>query len=356
MSRGRRETLSSLGRGPGRLRTTAEQPRIPDPLDREPERRGTVGGFLRGALLDNPGLKLLSLILALTVYLLVNTDEHREINARVRVAYTLPPDKALVSERIDEVRVTIRGRWRRIKQFDEREIDRIDLDLTEVTSGEVVITPEMIDLPRGLEITSIHPQVIRVAFEEIATKQVQLLPSFGGRPLQGYQVVAARTSVDPPMVTVRGAAGVIHALESVRTREIRVDGRSDDFVASVAPLAPEGVELDPPGPVEVSVVIEEELVTRRLGSVPIELRAESLGVDPSRWKVNPDHVDVVLTGPLVAVEDWMDAGLKVVVIIPPEAGAPRAGSIERPVMVDGARPGVGVRVSPEKVVVSPRSK
>jgi YbbR domain-containing protein len=353
--RGRPETLSSLGRGPGRLRSTAEQPRIPDP-DREPDRRGTVGGWLRGALLDNPGLKLLSLILALTVYLLVNTDEHREINARVRVAYVLPPDKALVSERIDEVRVTIRGRWRRIKQFDEREIDRIDLDLTNVTGGEVVITPDMIDLPRGLEITSIHPQVIRVAFEEIATKQVQVLPTFGGRPLQGYEVLPARTSVKPPLITVRGAAGVIHALESVRTREIRVDGRSDDFVASVAPLAPEGVDLDPAGPVEVEVVIEEELVTRRLGSVPVELRAESLGFDPSRWSVTPEKVDIVLTGPLVAVEDWMDAGIKGIVILPPEAGGPRTGSLELPVTVDGARAGVGVRVTPEKVVVSPRSK
>ena len=52
----------------------------------------------------------------------------------------------------------------------------------------------------------------------------------------------------------------------------------------------------------------------------------------------------------------MDTGLKVVVIIPPEAGAPRAGSIELPVTVDGARAGVGVRVTPEKVVVSPRTK
>jgi YbbR domain-containing protein len=354
--RGRPETISSLGRGPGRLRTTSEQ-RIPDPLDPPPERRGGVGAWIRGALLDNPGLKLLSLILALTVYLLVNTDEHREINARVRVAYVLPPDKALVSERIDEVRVTIRGRWRRIKQFDEREIDRIDIDLTNVTGGEVVITPDMIDLPRGLEITSIHPQVIRVAFEEIATKQVQVLPTFGGRPLQGYQVVPTRTSVKPPMITVSGAAGVVHALESVRTREIRVDGRSDDFTVSVAPLPPEGIDLDPSGPVEVEVVIEEELVTRRLGSVPVEVRAESLGFDPSRWAVAPDKVDVVLTGPLVTVEDWMDAGLKAIVIIPPEAlGAPRAGSIELPVTVDGARPGVGVRVTPEKVVVSPRSK
>ena len=354
--RGRRETLSSLGRGQGRLRTSAEQPRLPDPLDPEPPRRASVGGWVRGALLDNVGLKLLSLILALTVYLLVNTDEHREINARVRVAYELPPDKALVSERIDEVRVTVRGRWRRIKQFDEREIDRIDLDLTNVTGGEVVITPEMIDLPRGLEITSIEPRVIRVAFEDVATKTVPVIPHFGGRPLQGYQVDETHTKVDPPLVKVRGAAGVIHALESVRTQEIRVDGRSDDFVATAEPVPPEGVDVVPAGTVAVAVAIEEQLVTRRLGSVPVTIRAAALGVEPTRWKAEPAEVDVILTGPLIAVEGWMDDGITVSAVLPPETGAPRAGAVELPVAVEGGRPGVGVRVTPEKVVVSPRSK
>src|SRR5688500_8987503 len=143
--RGRRETLSQLRKPPPRTPTIdGSLPRG----EREPgadDRRG-LAAWLRGAFSDNLGLKLLSLILAATVYLLVNSDEHREINARVRVAYVLPPDKALVSERVDEVRVTIRGPWRRIKRFDEREIDRIDVDLTGVVSGgEVTITPDMID-------------------------------------------------------------------------------------------------------------------------------------------------------------------------------------------------------------------
>src|SRR5688500_17239508 len=198
--RGRRETLSQLRKPPPRTPTIdGSLPRG----EREPgadDRRG-LAAWLRGAFSDNLGLKLLSLILAATVYLLVNSDEHREINARVRVAYVLPPDKALVSERVDEVRVTIRGPWRRLKRFDEREIDRIDVDLTDVQGGEVPITPEMINVPRGLEITSIEPPVVRVAFEDLATKQVPVVPSFAGRPMHGYQIVDNRSVIDPPRVT-----------------------------------------------------------------------------------------------------------------------------------------------------------
>lgn len=341
--RGRRETVSAI-------RKAQRPPTVAEALGPRPEeRKAGAAAWLRGAFADNLGLKLLALILALTVYLLVNTDEQREINARVRVAFLLPADKVLVSERVDEVRVTVRGPWRRIKRFDEREIDRIDLDLTHVTGGEIAIDPEMIDLPRGLEITSIEPRVIRVAFEDAAQKQVPVIPTFAGRPLYGYQVVESRTTTDPPTVTVRGAAGIVSALDGVRAQQIRVDGRSDAFVARVPVAPPQGVQVSPEE-VEVTVEIDEELVTRRLASVPVTLRGATAGFDPDRWTVTPATVDVVLTGGLVPVERWMDAGVVAIVALPPDAGR----SMALQVVVSGAPPGVGVRVTPEKVVVAPR--
>jgi YbbR domain-containing protein len=317
-------------------------------------------GWLRGVLFDNAGLKVLSLILALTVYLLVNTDEKREISARVRVAYVLPPGKALVSEHVDEVRVSIRGPWRRIKRFDEREIDRIDLDLSSVPDGEIAITPEMIHLPRGLEITSIQPRVVRVALEDIAQKQMPIQPTIAGRPLHGYQVQLPRTIVDPPMVAVRGAARLIRALDAVRTQEVRVDGRNDHFTVATQIVTPQGVELVDPGPgqVQVSVSIDEELVTRRLGLLPVAVRVESAPGQPApdlgKWTVVPSQVEVVLTGNLLAIERFSPTIAATVTLSSAAVAAARAGgSIEVPVVVEGA-PGVGVRVTPDKLKLVPR--
>ena len=322
-------------------------------VPREPGRRG-VGGFLKGALVDNAGLKVLALILALTVYLLVNTDEKREINARVRVAYVLPPGKALVSQRIDEVRITIRGPWRHIRRFDEREIDRIDLDLTHVPDGEVAITPEMIHLPRGLEITSIQPSVIRVAFEDIEQKAVPVQPTIAGRAKHGYIVLPNRTAADPPMVTVRGAASIVHALDAIRTQEIRVDGRSDHFSITTQLVAPEGVELGDQQ-VQVAVAIDEELVTRRLGLLPVAVRVSAApgqqAPDLAKWRVEPASVDVVLTGNLLAVERFAPS-VSATVTLTPE-GAAKGIAVELPVVVEGAA-GVGVRVTPDRVKLVPR--
>src|SRR5262245_14540089 len=104
----------------------------------QPEDRGKWLRFhLRQAFLGNLGLKFLSLVLALTVFLLFNTDREREISARVGVSYTLPGDRVLVSERLTEVRVGLRGPWRKLRRFDERSIDRIDIDLRNAKDGEV---------------------------------------------------------------------------------------------------------------------------------------------------------------------------------------------------------------------------
>src|SRR5690349_1306685 len=143
--RPRNETISNLGRAPARQ--PVPPPKRPPP---DPAERGAVRRWIHDALFENVGLKFLSLVLAITVFLLVNTDRDREITARVGVSYTLPDDKVLVSQRLTELRVGVRGPSRQLRRFDEREIDRIELDLRNVSDGEIAITPSMVRLPAGL--------------------------------------------------------------------------------------------------------------------------------------------------------------------------------------------------------------
>lgn len=342
MARPRRDSISALGRPQRRSTTQAEPIRV----ERPPPREG-VGGWLRGALVDNAGLKLLSLILALTVYLLVNTDDTRDITARVRVAYLLPADKAPVAELVDEVEVRIRGPWRRIKRFDEREIDRIDLDLTNVQSGEVAISPDRIHLPRGLELLSISPKVIRVAFEDKVTAVVDVEPTIAGRPLHGFTAPRDQVRLDPREVKVRGAVGVIRALQSVRTQEIRIDGASEAVEQNVQLVPPDGVELVDDDVVSVTVPIEPAVVVKKLAAVPVLLR----GGDLAKWDLDHAEVELEISGYLLDVERWIAAGVVAAVVIPADAGARKQ---ELVVVVDGVPQGVGVKVSPAKVSATPR--
>jgi hypothetical protein len=211
MTRKRSDTISGLGRAAARATRPPSPPPEPPPVERFGVRK-----FIHGALFDNLGLKFLSMVLAITVFLLVNTDRDREISARVGVSYTLPDDKVLVSDRLDEVRISIKGPWQRLRRFDERELERINIDLRRAQSGDVYITPDMVTLPSGLRVTQISPRTIRVAFDRRVDKIVEVVPQLVGRPMHGYMVTEVRPL--PTTTKVRGAERALKGLTSVAPR------------------------------------------------------------------------------------------------------------------------------------------
>ena len=320
-------------------------PPLPPPSEPPPPARGVIRRLVHGALFDNIGLKFLSLVLAVTVFLLVNTDKDREITARIGVSYSLPTDKdkVLVSERLDEVRVTIKGPWQRLRKFDEREVERINLDLSRAPAGDVVITPDMIHLPANLNITSISPRTVHVAFDRRVEKLVEINVPVSGRPEHGF--VASEVKPVPATIKVRGAESTLRALASVQTREVSFESRAESFVAETEIVPPDGVDVEGSPGVVVHVAIDEELVTRKLPALTVSVRGD--GIDPAKWQVTPAQVDVVLTGTLLAVEKAKTAIAPIVRLTPGGDGKPR----EVDLVIDGLPPGIGVKVSPERVKV-----
>ena len=342
MSRNRSETLGSLGRAPARTSKAPSTQPLPPPSDPPPE-RSAVARWINGALFDNIGLKFLSLVLAVTVFLLVNTDKDREITARIGVSYSLPDDRVLVSERVEEVRVTIKGPWQRLRKFDEREVERVNIDLRRASAGDVVITPDMIKLPSGLVVTSISPRTLHVAFDRRIEKVVEVNVPVSGRPEHGF--VVSEVKPVPATIKVRGAESTLRALASVQTRDVSFENRAESFVAETEVVAPDGVDVEGSPGVVVHVAVDEELVTRKLPALPVSIRGD--GVDPARWQITPPQVDVTMTGTLLAVEK-AKASIAPIVRITADGR-----SREVDLVIEGLPPGIGVKVSPERVKVAP---
>jgi YbbR domain-containing protein len=339
--RPRSDTIGNLGRAAAR---TTKAPAAATPPPEPPHERYGIRKFIHGALFENLGLKFLSMVLAITVFLLVNTDRDREISARVGVSYTLPDDKVLVSDRLDEVRVSIKGPWQRLRRFDERELERINLDLRRAQSGDVYITPDMVTVPSGLRVTSIAPRTIRVVFDRRVEKIVEVSPQLVGRPMHGYVVTEVKSM--PTTVKVRGAERALKMLFGVRTQEISVDGRTEAFKTDIKIQTPDDVEPADTGQVTVQIQVEEELVTRKLPGLAVRVAGE--GVDPARWQVSPAQVEITLTGTLLAVEK---AKAALAPVVKPSASDTRPREVA--VSIEGLPPGIGVKVSPERVKISP---
>lgn len=343
MPRNRTQAIGALGKGAAR--PSKQQPAASPPPSSQLPDGSTVRRWIRGALFDNLLLKFLSMVLAVTVFLLVNTDKDNDITVRAPLKYEYPADKVLVSEEIPEVRVTIKGPWRRLKEFDERALGEIRLDLSNAPTGEVPITFDMVtNLPPGLAVKDISPRSVRVAFDRRVEKLVEVVPITTGRPQHGY-VLAEIKSV-PATVKVRGGERLLVAISTIRTSEISLEGRTESF-EQLAELAPsEGVSVDPTLRVGVSVRIEEELVTRKTTGQVVAVKGD--GIDATKWTVTPPQVEVSLTGALLAVEKARNAMTPIVKLTASDRTAREAA-----VVIDGLPPGVGVRISPERVKVTP---
>jgi YbbR domain-containing protein len=250
----------------------------------------------------------------------------------------LPQDRVLVSDRLDEVRVTVKGSWRQLRKLDERELERINLDLRRAQSGELSITNDMIHLPSGVSVTSISPRAVHVVFQKRVDKVVEVLAQVTGRPQHGYVLTEIKPL--PATVKLRGAEGALAPFSTVKTREINVEGRTEPFIAETEVSPPEGVDVVGNVEVSVQIRIEEELVTRKLPSLTVALRGDG---DLARWHVAPAQVDVTLTGTLLAIEKARSS-LAPVVRVPADQ---KAREVE--VTIEGLPPGIGVKISPEHV-------
>ena len=119
----RRSRRPSSSSSPGPSRAAGATPRPPRRPPARPGRGAVDGGdrpFLVRALLDELPLKIVSLVIAVTLFVIVRSDKDAATGAYVKVVYTLPQDRVLVSDPVGEVRVGVRGPWTRLQRFDER--------------------------------------------------------------------------------------------------------------------------------------------------------------------------------------------------------------------------------------------
>ncbi len=187
---------------------------------------------------------------------------------------------------------------------------------------------------------------------------VEVTPQVAGRPQHGYQISEVKAA--PATIKVHGAEGTLGALSAIHTREVSVEGRTESFVAESDGVPPDGVDVVGSPKVLVHVTVDEELVTRKLPGMVVAVRgapchgiigAAPCGgdeIDPAKWQVSPSQVEITLTGTLLAVEKARAAVVPIVKLAP---GDGKAREVE--VVLEGLPPGIGVKLSPERVKVTP---
>jgi YbbR domain-containing protein len=170
------------------------------------------------------GLKVLSLGLALLLWMVVAGEETVERGLRVPLELQqMPAGIEVLGDIPTTVDVRVRGGSGVLSRVGAGDVVAV-LDLRSARSGRRLfpLTPDQVRVPFGVEVVQVTPSAVAMGFEPSATREVPVAPAVDGRPAPGY-VVGPMTS-DPKAVEVIGPESAVRRATEVLTEPVPVSG------------------------------------------------------------------------------------------------------------------------------------
>jgi len=266
-----------------------------------------VEKLLRKVFVEDWSLKLLSLAIALVLWLLV-TGQNQPVTAHVNVQlnFIRPPSLEISNDPPRTVDVMLTGS--RNKLDDLTSLDLVaTVDISDQRAGERVLRladKAQISLPQGVKVDGFQPSAVPVRLEPIIERQVPIEPKLEGKPVDGYEVYSAQTS--KTLVTLRGPESRVVALQRVPTESVWVAGHKESFVAT-------NVAVDVPDP-KVDVIDPVVNVAVEIGEHRTEKSFSAIAATGTGGeRVQPSTASVTLLGPASMLDSLKPEELKIVV-------------------------------------------
>ncbi len=229
-------------------------------------------------LTANWPVKIISVTAAIVLYLFYRIGSLEERFLSVPLRIDVQNEFVPVGENPNSVRVTLRGSEDEIFLIIEDDIDAY-VDLTDRDREGQFREPVMIRKTGTAENTdveiTVQPVEVTVTIERRIVKSLEVLPDIVGFPARGYELT--RYGVSPSNLEVEGPRSAVESLNQIRTEEINLEGRTENFTIRVR------VNLDVPSAslvgsdiVEFNGTIQEVVVSRSFDDVPVE----AVGLEP----------------------------------------------------------------------------
>src|SRR5262245_54878921 len=262
--------------------------------------------LLRRIFLEDWSLKLLSLAIAIVLWLLV-TGQNEPVTAHVNVQlnFIRPQSLEISNDPPRTVDVMLTGS--RNKLDDLTTLDLVaTVDISDQRAGERILRladKAQISLPQGIKVDGFQPSAIAIHLEPVVERQVVVEPKLEGKTADGFEVYAVHPNNGS--VTVRGPASHVNALQKVMTETIWLAGHRESFTAS-------NVGIDVPDP-KVDLLDPAVSVDVQIGEVRKEKSFAGVSVSTSQGgKVQPATTSVTLLGGTSLLDSLKAEDLKIV--------------------------------------------
>jgi YbbR domain-containing protein len=218
--------------------------------------------FLHRYLVHNLGLKLISLALAVGVWLAVARDPVAEVAVEVAIEFhNIPHNLEISSENIPRAQIRLRGPERVVRHLQPSDV-YAEIELSGLKPGERTfdLTAQQVHEPAELEVVQVVPSQFHLTFDTRLTRQVPVQPRVAGTFAPGYGI--ERVEVDPPNIIISGPKKHVEAVDSAITDAVDVSGaiNSATFLRH-AYVSDPLIQVANPDPVRVTVIMRKVPVT-----------------------------------------------------------------------------------------------
>jgi YbbR domain-containing protein len=264
---------------------------------------------LRHARVENKGLKALSLLLAVLLFVVSRQPLIDLRMAGVPIEYRgLNPGVKIVGDAEQTVSVRLSGPRDVVRSLAPNQL-LVVADLSGKEPGERVVQL-MVDesfLPDNVRVVQIEPASIKIKLEPNLTKSVRVEVKFEGRVPEGQEFYGVK--IHPEEVEIEGPKSLVDKIERVLTEPVGLDGRGADFQTSVEVEVPQNsLRVKTPGRIELSVRIGEERMLRRFANAPVQWLDKG-----ATGRLLTKSIQLEVFGPKSAVEALRADDLRVVI-------------------------------------------
>jgi len=244
---------------------------------------------IKAAITRNAGLKLISLGIAIIIWLLIITAKETTSWEDVRLSYRLPDDKSLTVDLPDSMRILVKGPWTAISTWNKENLSTpIDLSKSPLGQSVVYLNSISLRLPPAIKIVNVAPAQIKVFFERKLEKQVDVVAELKGELSRGYKLMEPSVTLEPRRTMVTGPESEISLLQAVRTEPIEVGGYTEPFevTVSLASISPR-ILFAGKNTVRATVHIEKDVISKQITGVEVKPvpADERLSVSPRTVRV-----------------------------------------------------------------------
>jgi len=188
---------------------------------------------MKKILFNNFGIKILSVALAISMWIFVTYRGQSEMAVDVPIGFkNVPKGLELLRESAKTVTLNLRGQESLLKSLRPMDINVV-IDLSNAKRGESTyyLDKNAVVVPVTVDILRVEPTSVRVVLDESMVKTLPVKASIIGAPEKGFRIVSV--DVKPSAVTVEGAKTELARIAVLRTEAVDVAGFDSDIRETV---------------------------------------------------------------------------------------------------------------------------